>query len=121
MLNGRSITDAIRKHGASKKKFLNWVDNGSKYLQVKKDMIHEILDSYVEPVVTIPDRSAPTQTDSQTGNAPEEVVDSEDFESLLTGDEVETDTSLFPSAGQGSKKAATPDEARARIQNLKFN
>ena len=124
MLNGRSITDAIRKHGASKKKFLNWVDNGSKYLQVKKDMIHEILDSYVEPVVTVPDRGVQSQadtTDTKNMSTPEETASLEDFDSLLTGDEIETDTSLFPSAVQGGKKVATPAEAKARLQNLKFN
>lgn len=122
MLNGRSITDAIRKHGASKKKFLNWVDNGSKYLQVKKDMIHEILDSYVEPVVTIPDRgNTNTAKNNTVAEVPTDSVDTDDFDALITGDEIESDSTLFPSAAQNTKKVATAAEAKARLQNLKFN
>jgi hypothetical protein len=39
MLNQRSITDAIMKHGHDKKKFLNWVDRMSKFLDKDKENI----------------------------------------------------------------------------------
>ena len=95
MLNQRSITDAIMKHGHSKDKFLNWVDKLSKLLDKDKEMIHEILDSWVEPEVLAPGEttSATAEPNTQTNKATNS--DSDDFDSVFGSEGVETDTDLF--------------------------
>jgi hypothetical protein len=122
MLNQRSITDAIMKHGHDKDKFLAWVDSKSKFLDKDKDMIHEILDSWVEPEVTA----------SETGTANKETpveqpkstsTDSDDFDAVFGADGEETDTDLFGTsaspAANGAKVSAA--DALNRIKNFDFS
>jgi hypothetical protein len=123
MLNQRSITDALMAHGYSKQKFLTWVDKYSKFLAKDKEMIHEILDSWVEPEVKVPTTasgsdSAVTGEIKNTSNA----ASAETFDSVFGTDGEETDNDLFGNtasvAGTAAKVSAT--DALNRIQNFDF-
>ena len=125
MLNQRSITDAIMKHGHDKNKFLAWVDRKSKFLEKNKEMIHEILDSWVEPEVTLPG----AETDAATTAAAEKPQtskafdpDSEDFETAFGAGGEETDVDLFGNtasqAGNAAKVSAA--DALSRIKGFDF-
>ncbi len=120
MLNQRSITDAIMKHGHDKNKFLAWVDQKSKFLDKNKEMIHEILDSWVEPEVTAPGAGNTTieKPQTQTTTNP----DSEDFETAFGAGGEETDVDLFGAtsnqAGNAAKVSAA--DALSRIKGFDF-
>jgi hypothetical protein len=121
MLNQRSITDAIMKHGHDKNKFLAWVDQKSKFLDKNKEMIHEILDSWVEPEVHVPGADAVATTEKpQTKTATN--TDSDDFDAVFGAGGDETDTDLFgtntSSAGNAAKVSAT--DALNRIKGFDF-
>jgi hypothetical protein len=123
MLNQRSITDAIMKHGHDKKKFLNWVDRMSGFLDKNKEKIHEILDPWVEPDVAAPGTNgadpvatAKAQAKSATSS------DSDDFNAVFGGEGVETDVDLFgqnaSAAGNAAKVSAS--DAMNRIKGFDF-
>ena len=123
MLNQRSITDAIMKHGHDKNKFLTWVDRMSKFLDKNIEMIHEILDPWVEPEVKLPGESGSVATTAEkpktttTSNA-----DSDDFYAVFGAEGEETDVDLFGSAastaGNAAKVSAT--DALNRIKGFDF-
>lgn len=125
MLNQRSITDGLMKHGHSKTKFLNWVDKRSKFLDKDKEMIHDILDSWSEPTVNAPGDDTPAQTDSTTANSTtaNSSADEEDFDSIFGTDGDESDTDLFgmtaSNAGQAAKVSAA--DALNRIKSFDFS
>lgn len=129
MLNQRAITDGLMAYGSDKKLFLDWVDHSSGFLQKNIDMIHDILDTWTEPDVTVPTDGASTddtadnvtpvnQPTTQTQSA-----DDDDFDSLFGADGEETDTDLFGStvsaAGQAAKVSAA--EATSRIKSFDFS
>lgn len=127
MLNQRLLTDALEGTGYSKEEFLDWVDNESNMLDKDIAMIHEILDQWIEPTVTVP-------TDgTEDGNAEEadmggdtvasvEDSDNADFFSQLAGDE-EDDTDLFGSTATAAGKAAvvSAQDALDRIRSFDFS
>jgi hypothetical protein len=130
MLNQRSITDGLLLAGNDKAKFLNWVDNNSDFLQRDIDMIHDILDSWVEPDVSLPGTSgtnteseveAPTNTTAQSATASDS--DEGDFESIFGSDGEETDSDLFGSSASAAGAAAKVSAADAlnRIKGFDFS
>lgn len=124
MLNQRALTDGLMSHGYSKQKFLNWIDNHSKFLDKDKVMIHEILDPWTEPDVQAPGAgntgSSPAATN--TANATSGNENSDDFDSIFGTDGDESDTDLFGStasaAGQAAKVSAA--DAMSRIKSFDF-
>lgn len=125
MLNQRAITDALMSHGYSKTKFLNWVDNYSKFLDKDKIMIHDILDSWIESDVAVPGGNSVEQAvdDTSKDNAnPEGHSDEDDFDSLFGSDGEESDTDLFgataSSAGVAAKVNAS--DVLNRIKSFDF-
>ena len=122
MLNQRSITDAIMKHGHDKKKFLAWVDRMSKFLEKDKAMIHEILDSWVEPEVTV--AGGTNAASSNTNGKPtENTTDSDDFDSVFGAGGEETDTDLFGTGSNAASNGAKVSAADAlnRIKGFDFS
>jgi hypothetical protein len=126
MLNQRSITDGLLIAGHSKTKFLNWVDNKSDFLQKDIDMIHDILDSWVEPEVKAPGVSENTEDETEDATASQQTTTSEndaDFDSVFGSDGDETDDDLFgntaSAAGQAAKVSAA--DALNRIKGFDFS
>lgn len=127
MLNQRAITDALMSHGYNKDKFLNWVDKYSKFLEKDKEMIHNILDSWVEPEVALP--GAGTANSAQAAETPaaetadEATTDSDDFDSVFGTEGEEVDDGLFTSTASNSGKAARVSAADAlnRIKAFDFS
>lgn len=125
MLNQRAITDALMAHGYNKDKFLNWVDKYSKFLEKDREMIHEILDSWVEPEVELPDGTqsadnANSETSSTTTQ--KAATDETDFDSVFGSGGEETDTDLFGTTTSAAATAAKVSAADAlnRIKNFDF-
>jgi hypothetical protein len=121
MLNQRAITDALMAHGYSKAKFLNWVDKYSKFLEKDKEMIHDILDSWVEPEVTLSgdSNSSAKNTNNTTANTN---VDETDFDSVFGTDGDESDSDLFGTTTNATQSAAkiSAADVRNNIKNLDF-
>lgn len=128
MLNQRAITDALMSHGYDKNKFLNWVDKYSKFLDKDKKMIHDILDSWVEPEVKLPsgEDEGETQTaDDENTQAKTvgEVEDSDDFNDVFGDGGEELDDDLFSNSTSEAGKAARVSAADAlnRIKAFDFS
>lgn len=128
MLNQRAITDALMSHGYNKDKFLTWVDKYSKFLDKDKEMIHNILDNWVEPEVTLPgagtaanNTQAAETTTPETTNAAN--ADSDDFDSVFGTEGEEVDDGLFTSTASNTGKAARVSAADAlnRIKAFDFS
>lgn len=133
MLNQRSITDGIVNFGRDKKLFLDWVDNKSGFLQKNIQMIHEILDDWIEPEVKAPVAGGTfdnTATDSATDMADDKAaatnntdVDSDDFDSVFGTDGEEADSDLFgtttSTTGLAAKVSAA--DALSRIKGFDFS
>lgn len=125
MLNQRAITDALMSHGYSKNKFLKWVDNYSKFLEKDKEMIHYILDSWVELDVAIPGAGGENNSGMQApaSKAAQAVVDETDFDSVFGSEGEEVDSDLFgttaTAAGIAAKVSAT--DALNRIKSFDFS
>jgi hypothetical protein len=126
MLNQRAITDALMSHGYSKDKFLTWVDKYSKFLDKDKEMIHNILDNWVEPEVALPGAGTANSTQAAEAPAPETTdaatSDSDDFDSIFGNDGEEIDDGLFTSTASNAGKAARVSAADAlnRIKGFDF-
>lgn len=128
MLNQRAITDALMSHGYDKQKFLNWVDKFSKFLDKDKEMIHEILDTWVEPEVKLPSGVSQSNSLGQTADNPstksngQATSDSDDFESVFGDGGEEVDSDLFGTAVSTEGKAAkvSAADALSRIKNFDF-
>jgi hypothetical protein len=122
MLNQRSITDAIMKHGHSKEKFLAWVDRMSKFLDKDKEMIHEILDSWVEPKVSAPGEDAQGAAATSTPATGSTNSESDDFDAIFGSEGVETDTDLFGTSSNPAADAAkvSAADALSRIKSFDF-
>ena len=130
-MNQRSITDAIMKHGYSKQKFLDWLDKKSKFLQKDIDMIHEILDNWVEPEVTAPtsqnnETAATADTKANTAQAQDTSsasADDGDFDSVFGTDGTESDEDLFGTSASkaGSAAKVSAAEAKKRIETFDFS
>ena len=126
MLNQRAITDALMAHGYNKDKFLNWVDKYSKFLEKDREMIHNILDSWVEPEVVVPSEggnSATPAVASAEENGAATNADSDDFDSIFGTEGEEVDGDLFTSAASNAGKAARVSAADAldRIKAFDFS
>lgn len=129
MLNQRAITDALMAHGYSKSKFLNWVDKYSKFLEKDKQMIHEILDSWQEQEVVMPNSANATKQTEPGGStsantAKDTSTDDLDFDSVFGSDGEETDQGLFggntaSAAGIAAKVSAA--DALNRIKSFDFS
>lgn len=128
MLNQRAITDALMSHGYNKDKFLNWVDKYSKFLEKDKEMIHNILDSWVEPEVVVPGEGAANNT--QTAEIPDSETsggaantDADDFDSVFGTEGEEVDDGLFTSTASNAGKAArvSATDALNRIKAFDFS
>ena len=125
MLNQRAITDALMAHGYDKSKFLNWVDKYSKFLDKDKEMIHSILDLWIEPDVTVGNnsgasQSAPASNETQNNASPE----SDDFDSVFgdSGDELDAD--LFggtTASANGNAANVSAADAVNRIKSFDFS
>lgn len=124
MLNQRSITDALMAHGYSKTKFLNWIDKYSKFLDKDREMIHEILDSWVEPEVAAPtDGTAPEAAPAAAASTNNQAAsDSDDFNSVFGSDGEESDEDLFGTQTSANGNAAKVSAADAlnRIKGFDF-
>ena len=121
MLNQRAITDALMAHGYSKDKFLNWVDKYSKFLEKDKEMIHDILDLWVEPEVALSGDSNNTAKNASKTTT-DTNVDETDFDSVFGAEGEESDSDLFgtaPTATQSAAKLSAAD-VRNNIKNLDF-
>lgn len=123
MLNQRAITDALMAHGYSKDKFLNWIDKYSKFLDKDKEMIHSILDPWMELDVVLPgdsSASAPSTTTATSSNTDD---DSDDFDSIFGEAGEESDADLFGTATSAAGNAAKVSAADAlkRIQGFDFS
>ena len=128
MLNQRAITDGLLLAGSDKNEFLEWVDNNSDFLQKDIDMIHDILDSWVEPDVKAPttgkDNSAPDAVTSGDDSAVDQAAatDEGDFNSVFGDDGEEIDSDLFgattSAAGNAAKVSAA--DALKNIQSFDF-
>ena len=129
MLNQRAITDALMAHGYSKTKFLNWVDKYSKFLDKDRAMIHDILDSYTELDIDVPNAANGTESENNTAtaNTPAQSVnsssDDDDFESVFGSDGEESDTDLFGGTASkaGSAARVSAADALARIKAFDFS
>jgi hypothetical protein len=127
MLNQRAITDALMAHGYSKNKFLNWVDKYSKFLEKDKTMIHDILDSYVELDITVPNNGVEAGNQaaaaSSTAKQSNSNSDSDDFDSVFGSDGEESDTDLFGNTASAAGNAAKVSAADAlnRIKSFDFS
>ena len=127
MLNQRAITDALMAHGYNKAKFLNWVDKYSKFLDKDKNMIHEILDSWVELDVAVPNSgsaNAEAEDEAAATSAPSNDIDETDFDSLFGSEGEESDQDLFggnvaSSAGAAARVSAA--DALNRIKSFDFS
>lgn len=125
MLNQRAITDALMAHGYSKEKFLNWVDKYSKFLDKDKSMIHDILDSYVEHDITVPNsgnttNKQATSTNTQA-NQQKTAPESDDFDSVFGSEGEESDTDLFGTTASAAGAAARVSAADALNRIASFN
>lgn len=124
MLNQRAITDALMAHGYKKDKFLNWVDKYSKFLEKDKEMIHNILDSWVEPDVVLPGEAGAENTnDNNTQNSAKNTqVDETDFDSVFGTAGEESDSDLFSTSSNAAQNTAKISAAtvRSNIKNLDF-
>jgi hypothetical protein len=130
MLNQRSITDGLLFAGYSKDRFLRWVDEDSGYLQKNITMIHDILDSWVEPKVDAPTsgtaaKSASNNTTNDFDDATQQAAatDEGDFDSIFGDSGVETDDDLFGAAASSAGHAAKVSAADAlnRIKGFDFS
>jgi len=126
MLNQRAITDALMSHGYNKDKFLNWVDKYSKFLDKDKEMIHEILDPWVELDVALPDGSEPTKAAPAANNTAQQSnsnIDDSDFDSVFGDAGEETDSDLFGSTASaaGSSAKVSASDALNRIKSFDFS
>lgn len=127
MLNQRAITDALMAHGYNKEKFLNWVDKYSKFLDKDKEMIHNILDSWVEPEVVVPGEGATntqaTEVPAEETNSSSTNTDSDDFDSVFGTEGEEVDDGLFTNTASNAGKAARVSAADAldRIKAFDFS
>ena len=129
MLNQRAITDALMAHGYDKQKFLNWVDKYSKFLDKDKEMIHNILDSWMELDVTVPGEASEEENDSQVSSNSNSTqppsgntTDSDDFDAVFGTDGEETDDDLFGTTTSAAGKAAkvSASDALNRIKGFDF-
>ena len=124
MLNQRAITDALMSHGYSKAKFLNWVDKYSKFLEKDQTMIHDILDSWTEPEVSLPGEGGSTQppVNNSSNKSINTANDDSDFNSVFGNDGVETDTGIFNNTASAAGNAAKVSAADAtnRIKSFDF-
>jgi hypothetical protein len=117
-------------HGYSKEKFLRWVDKSSGFLEKDKEMIHKILDSYIEPTIQVPGAGeadgADTEvsTDDQGAKKPSN-SDSGDFDDVFGSDGDETDTDLFGNNGvdpdAAKKVRISAADALNKIKGFDFN
>jgi hypothetical protein len=113
-------------HGYNKEKFLKWVDKYSKFLDKDKEMIHSILDNWVEPEVAVPGtgtnnvQTAETSVPETTSTA---TTDSDDFDSVFGTEGEEVDDGLFTSTASNAGKAARVSAADAlnRIKAFDFS
>ena len=131
MLNQRSLTDALMSHGYSKDKFLAWVDKYSRFLDKDKKMIHDILDSWIEPDVTVPnagtnaaaDITADAEAETATQQAAATDENEMDFDSVFGTDGDESDSDLFGSTASAAGRAAKVSAADAlnRIKSFDFS
>jgi hypothetical protein len=128
MLNQRAITDALMAHGYNKDKFLNWVDKYSKFLEKDKQMIHDILDSYVEMDIEVPGDNSAANNKAGAANEPantanKSTADDGDFESVFGTEGEEADTELFGNTASAAGMAAKVSAADAlnRIKSFDFS
>ena len=128
MLNQRSITDALTSHGYSKNKFLTWVDKYSRFLDKDKQMIHEILDAWVEPDVVVPASPASNASENNALDSDAEAAqqaaatDEGDFNSVFGNAGEESDSDLFGATASAAGSAAKVSAADAlnRIKGFDF-
>lgn len=124
MLNQRAITDAIMAHGYSKTKFLNWVDKYSKFLEKDQVMIHDILDSWTEPPVTLATGTAGPNTNNETTepaqNTTTSASDDTDFDSVFGSEGEETDSDLFGTPASTSAAKVSATDVLNRIKSFDF-
>jgi MoxR-like ATPase len=127
MLNQRAITDALMAHGYNKDKFLNWVDKYSRFLDKDKTMIHDILDTYVEQDIVVPNAGnnnvANSEEPAATNTKPNANSDSADFDDVFGAGGEEADADLFGNTASAAGMAAKVSAADAlnRIKSFDFS
>ena len=128
MLNQRSLTDGlISDGGEGAAVFMDWVENQSGFLSRDIEMIRKILDKYTEFTPKVPTAGAQPEStadntstpvdDTITDNAGTGDVDDE-FADIFSGDEVETDSSLFGGSQKASTTVVSAQDAANRIKNF---
>ena len=130
MLNQRAITDGLLLAGSDKNEFLDWVDNNSDFLQKNITMIHDILDTWVEPEVEAPtDGTAAPVSNNNSSEQPEgeaeaqaAATDEGDFNSVFGDAGEESDSDLFGATASATGSAAKVSAADAlnRIKGFDF-
>ena len=132
MLNQRAITDGLLLAGSDKDEFLDWVDNNSDFLQKNIDMIHEILDPWVEPKVDAPTDGTNTKADNNTSTADNDLddaaqqaaaTDEGDFDSVFgdAGDEIDSDLFGGSVSNAGNAAKVSASDALNRIKSFDFS
>lgn len=121
MFNQRDLTNALIAEGGTKERFLLWVDRDSNYLPKNKQMLHDILDSWVPPVVMDPaDAVTPnnaTASEQSTTSSEAKPNLSGSFDDIFGAGGSETDPLLGNGGGIGT---VTADQARQRLSVFDF-
>ena len=123
LFNQRDLTKALLAVGSDKDRYLRWVDFASNYQPKVKQMLHDILDSWVPPVVMDPTDGTVAQpaggVDTAAPSTDTTPKKSGSFDAVFGAGGKETDTSLFPGSSSGLN-AGSASEARQRLSTFDF-
>lgn len=127
LFNQRDLTKSLMSVGSDKTRYLDWVDNASNYLPKTKQMIHDILDSWVPPAVIVPDDASVSKAEdnSNENNKPAptrtEKALSGDFDSIFGGGGNETDTDMWSGGVSSSANSVSSQQAKQRLDTFDFS
>jgi hypothetical protein len=130
LFNQRDLTKSLLSVASDKNRYLAWIDNSSNYLPKTKQMIHDILDNWIPPVVAVPDEDntaadnagAAQATDNTAVNTPGKKNLSGNFDDIFGGGGTESDTGLFAGGATGATAGAvTGQQAKQRLDTFDFS
>ena len=126
LFNQRDLTKSLMSVASDKNRYLTWVDTSSNYLPKTKQMLHDILDSWVPPVVMVPETDAETKIEKEPTAEPEKApaTSSKDnlsgsFDDVFGGGGSESDSGLFGGGGNGY--TVSSEQARQRLDSYDFS
>jgi hypothetical protein len=124
LFNQRDLTKSLMSVGSDKTRYLNWVDTASNYLPKTKQMLHDILDSWVPPVVMVPETDTGAKVEPEKKAEPEKATPAKDnlsgsFDDVFGGGGSESDSSLFGGGGNGY--TVSSEQARQRLDSYDFS